>query len=856
MKGVLNTYAHFEQMQKGLETFFQDADKGKKKFEELRKLSNETTFGVDELANSFTQLANVGVNVDTINQKLIMLGNIAGGDKAKFADLVSIYSKIQSTGKAGAMQLQQIAMRGVPIYDMLKKIGVQGTATGKDITKAFEEMTKQGGQFYNAMNNINETIGGKEGFISDYMKELSVNFADLTGLADAYKNALDFIKEKIGEISDKFLEWNNNPVIKALLQDKIKIGLAGIAGILVGAIIPALGTVISLLGAVNPAIWISGIASAGITALSLGNKRRNKAEDTALGIASPEKTEDKYLDTLNQRYVSIQRTIAKLKNDFESLGEAQKQTWTPDDVKAYADELRDLNKELDFVKNAIDEYNKKMAEARRMHGFSSGREKSLSGKSTTSTLATQFDDFKDLIEQYSKNKLVDELKTYQDDLKTLTENATKEFYRIDKNGKKIKLELDESQKAKLEKDIETLKNKIKELNIKIGIDELSDWQKEIKRVSGISDEKALSLKGSGGKEWIDSIVKGITEASERQKATDKLMGFGGTDSSYIAQQATAVKAIYDNLMKSAVAFGVDDKGKLDNSTQALKDTLDNLKETYLEKGGTEEEWGELLGKVDEITEKVSPLQNFVNTITQGTEVGKLMNMPEGASVEEMVINLLLEDLAEVVGGFDSLKLALNPVKTILYGFSPLLKAIVNTMAIFGVALKALADWLNSWLDGIFGDYNNAIQEVIDANTEQAESQRRLNEEYKKLQDSIREQEEYYLKKRTELNAWSLENYANSTQVNDMILTPHGNFSTHPNDTIIATKDPASLGNSVAVTVNNYSDSHVDVKERNNNGIKELLVTISRKIASDVADGVNGWDGAFNARSARIAGRSI
>ena len=178
------------------------------------------------------------------------------------------------------------------------------------------------------------------------------------------------------------------------------------------------------------------------------------------------------------------------------------------------------------------------------------------------------------------------------------------------------------------------------------------------------------------------------------------------------------------------------------------------------------------------------------------------------------------------------------------------------MAIFGVALKALADWLNSWLDGIFGDYNNAIQEVIDANTEQAESQRRLNEEYKKLQDSIREQEEYYLKKRTELNAWSLENYANSTQVNDMILTPHGNFSTHPNDTIIATKDPASLGNSVAVTVNNYSDSHVDVKERNNNGIKELLVTISRKIASDVADGVNGWDGAFNARSARIAGRSI
>lgn len=860
MKGVLNTYSHFEQMQKGLETFFQDADKGKKKFEELRKLSNETTFGVDELANSFTQLANVGVNVDTINQKLVMLGNIAGGDKTKFAELVSIYSKIQSTGKAGAMQLQQIAMRGVPIYDMLKKIGVQGTATGKDVTKAFEEMTKQGGQFYNAMNNINETIGGKEGFISDYMKELSVNFADLTGLADAYKNALDYVKEKIGEISDKFLEWNNNPVIKALLQDKIKIGLAGIAGILVGAIIPALGTVISLLGAVNPAIWISGIASAGITALSLGNKRRNKAEDAALGIASPEKTEDKYLDTLNQRYVSIQRTIAKLKNDFESLGEAQKQTWTPDAVKAYADELRDLNKELDFVKNAIDEYNKKMAEARRMHGLSTGREmaESKSKKASTKTLATEFEELTNTLGQFSTNKLVEELSGYEAELKRLTDSATKGFYKIGKDGKKIELALDPTQKAKLEADIDALKEKIKELNIKIGVEGLKDWQKEIMRISGMSAEQANSLKGSGGKEWIDSIVKGITKASERQKATDKLMGFGGTDSSYIAQQAAAVKAIYDNLMKSAVAFGVDDKGKLDNSTQALKDTLDNLKETYLEKGGTEEEWSELLGKVDKITEKVSPLQNFVNTITQGTDVGKLMNMPEGASVEEMVINLLLEDLAEVVGGFDSLKLALNPVKTILYGFSPVLKALVNTMAIFGIALKALADWLNSWLEDIFGDYNDAIQAVIDANNDQVESQRRLNEEYKKLQDSIREQEEYYIKKKSELNAWSLENYANTTKVNDMILTPHGNFSTHPNDTIIATKDPAGLGGGdLKVTINDYSGSNVNVEQRRSaDGMKELLINISRKIASDVADGVNGWDGAFNARAARIGGRSV
>ena len=114
VKGTIDAYAHFESMQKGLETFFHSAEKGKEVFEDLRRLSNETTFGVDELANSASQLLNVGVASSEINDILIQLGNIAQGDKTKFAELTSIMAKIQSTGKAGAMQLQQIQMISKP----------------------------------------------------------------------------------------------------------------------------------------------------------------------------------------------------------------------------------------------------------------------------------------------------------------------------------------------------------------------------------------------------------------------------------------------------------------------------------------------------------------------------------------------------------------------------------------------------------------------------------------------------------------------------------------------------------------------------------------------------------------------
>ena len=259
MQGAIANYSHFESIQKGLETFFQDADKGKAKFEELRKMSNETTFGVDELANSFTQLANVGVDVDTIRDKLMMLGDVSQGNKQNFAELVSIYSKIQSTGKAGSEQLQMLAMRGLPIYDILKKIGVQGTATGEDVTKALQEITKEGGQFHNAMNNINETIEGKQGFLSDYLTEMSVNFADLVGLADDYKDILDVLNNVVASVSDKFLEWNNNPMTKAILGGVFKSAIAGLAGIIVTSLVPALIKVLGLLGMFNPVVLLGGL---------------------------------------------------------------------------------------------------------------------------------------------------------------------------------------------------------------------------------------------------------------------------------------------------------------------------------------------------------------------------------------------------------------------------------------------------------------------------------------------------------------------------------------------------------------------------------------------------------------------
>lgn len=272
-KDSVQSFSSFEQIQNSLGGVMKDAQKGKELFEDLRKFSFDTTFGVDTLANAASQLISTGTAADDLKKRLKQLGDVAGGDTNKFNDLVSIMAKIQNTGKAGSMQLQQLALRGVPIYQMLKEMGVEGTATSDQIVEAFERMTSAGGQFYNSMQSINETIQGKEGFISDTWREFLTSFAEASGLADAYKSALDVIYEALQDVVDWLQEINANPVGKAIFQGGLVAILTAVAAAILGTVIPALITVISkltIIAALKAAINPVGLAIGAVAGLAAG----------------------------------------------------------------------------------------------------------------------------------------------------------------------------------------------------------------------------------------------------------------------------------------------------------------------------------------------------------------------------------------------------------------------------------------------------------------------------------------------------------------------------------------------------------------------------------------------------------
>lgn len=923
-KSSLQAYAGFESMQKGLETFFQSSEKGKAVFEDLRKLSNETTFGVDELANSATQLLNVGTQASKLNQTLTMLGNVAQGDKQKFAELTSVFAKIQSTGKAGSMQLQQLAMRGLPIYDILKKIGVQGTASASDIEKAFEEMTKEGGQFYNAMNNINDTIEGKQGFISDYFREFKVNFAEVSGLSDIYKISLDGIKEAIGNVSDFLLKINENPVYKAIFKGVLFASITALIGIisigLIGAIIKLnqkLLVTAMLKGLINPTGI--GLAIAGIVGLTVAmasySKSLDEAQekkdkffgDTNTGDFSTKAQKDLQDATsiLDEYKSKFEETLKKIKEQEESIKNGPNRY-----VNIYtSEELKRENEKLELLKSQSEQW-ESLINSQNEYVNNLQKSVDIEGK-----LKTMTQEVEDIYANTSIGKQKEDLKEVESQLKKMQTIL---------QGKLIKQEL----LPKVDQIIKELENKQIELKVKIALQNAEEWQKELQKILGLSNEEVFDND-------TNSIKDGESQVNTYLQKWDDLIknGFSGLENLDLLSSNSKV---LENLANSGL-FKIGDKSSqrlLKNSYGIINDILnqkdvsgnsiisknlnrkdlvtenqrESIETSFEEFEKLKKHFGEFdplisllsdkfedLGfSVDDIKGKIIPLRENLSKYAKEKFLGQSGDFQAAAEgftnggIWGAIIQSVINALANVCQGMEGFEEVMNPITTLFENLSVIIESVMKTIKSALTLIQAFAKIINTvlkffkplidlidfgigkfmdgllWLAEQFESLLAWLFPWIEEETkEDEENQKELRQAYEDLLSAMKDAEEYYDKRKHQVLGEQFKTDAKS--VNDMILTPQGNFSTNPNDYIIATKNPSSLNASgksnviMNVKINNLVSDKVNAtatQRTDENGITSLIVNISRKIANDFMSGDNGWESAVAVRENMNKGRSV
>lgn len=178
ISNIAQVRGEFQQLEVAFKTMLGSEDKANALMQQLVKTVATTPFDLQGVANGAKQLLAYGENVENVNDDLIRLGNIAAGLSQPLGDIVYLYGTTMTQGRLYTADLNQFTGRGIPMIRELAK--VFGVAEGEvkslveagkvgfpEVQKVIQNLTNEGGVFYNLMQEQSKTITGQISNIED-----------------------------------------------------------------------------------------------------------------------------------------------------------------------------------------------------------------------------------------------------------------------------------------------------------------------------------------------------------------------------------------------------------------------------------------------------------------------------------------------------------------------------------------------------------------------------------------------------------------------------------------------------------------------------------------------------------------
>lgn len=194
---VIDATGKMQQLDVALSTILQSKSKADALLAEISEFAKKTPFNLDEVANGAKQLLAYGSSADNVVDELSMLGDVASGLQIPLGQLIYLYGTLRVQGRAYWRDIQQFQGRGVNVVeeiaknlgvtqDQIKSLVEEGKIGFKDVEKAFQSMTSEGGKFNNMLENSAGTWPQRIANIEDTL------FTKLVEFGNKYKEVFEF----------------------------------------------------------------------------------------------------------------------------------------------------------------------------------------------------------------------------------------------------------------------------------------------------------------------------------------------------------------------------------------------------------------------------------------------------------------------------------------------------------------------------------------------------------------------------------------------------------------------------------------------------------------------------------------
>jgi hypothetical protein len=200
--------AEMETLRTGFISIAGGANKAAAIVKELNDFTATTPFQLEQVSVAARQLLAVGTKRSELQKELRMLGDIAASSGNSIEDIAAIFSKVKAKGKVELENLNQLAERGIPIFDQLRLVTGDanmefgaGAVSVEEFNTALANMTAEGGLAAGAMENLSKTVEGRISTLLDNVGLELAGFAEKTGVTDAFGNLLEETTEALKGVS-------------------------------------------------------------------------------------------------------------------------------------------------------------------------------------------------------------------------------------------------------------------------------------------------------------------------------------------------------------------------------------------------------------------------------------------------------------------------------------------------------------------------------------------------------------------------------------------------------------------------------------------------------------------------------
>jgi tape measure domain-containing protein len=230
-KGVskaIDLAAEAESTALAFETLAGSVEHARDLLEEIQRFADATPFELKELQDAARQLLIVQTPIEDVMPQLKMLGDISAGSGKNLKELAVIFGQVRGEGILLGGDMRQLTNASIPIRQVLaKNLGVAETeirkmsSTGKisfqDVVEAFQDMTSEGGVFFDFMGKQSKTFKGRASTLKDAIdgvfRELGQKLLPGVKMAtDALISVIEDNKDAIVDFGESIGDFVNNTI--------------------------------------------------------------------------------------------------------------------------------------------------------------------------------------------------------------------------------------------------------------------------------------------------------------------------------------------------------------------------------------------------------------------------------------------------------------------------------------------------------------------------------------------------------------------------------------------------------------------------------------------------------------------